>query len=410
MADIAVELILLPTEQGGRRIPVDQGYRPFFYYNNSDWEALYEYEISGVVPQARPIVARLTFRNPQDHWGKLFVGMPFLLRESNHVVGYGRVTALLDLEASARNARDAAEPTSITEGVLRPSSIVGQLPARVSPAVNMPLGGRRARQRSLLRQRDEWFASLLQQVEQLRIWFDACGCSRFTQFVTRQAEKLSIWFDTSWKRFDDTEFLRQQSKKLRAGSAGIARRLSVVIGWCSRPLLIGWCGFAAALLILSFLLHSSTFLKIDLMAKWPGVMFVHLAIFLPFFAAIYYASRIGGKGPEGQDRVFKSAPKWLRILTGVFFVYAFVNFALFIILIEGGNPYQQDGKFFFKSHSNVIREISAGEYHRQQSYVLRGFSGHWMMFSCAALTGLLGSLRLRNRASGTLEPKSVRLG
>jgi hypothetical protein len=168
--------------------------------------------------------------------------------------------------------------------------------------------------------------------------------------------------------------------------------------------LIGWCGFAATLLIVSLVVHVSTFLGIDPMAKWPGVMFIHLAIFPPFIAAIYYAERTSRKGREGQDKVFKSAPLWLRTLAGVFFAYALVNFAVFLILNEGGGPHERDGKYVLTSHGTVLRELSKAEYHRQQAYVVRGFSGHWMMFSCAALTMLVGTAKLHRHSRNTGVP------
>ena|SRR5258707_14820695 len=77
------------------------------------------------------------------------------------------------------------------------------------------------------------------------------------------------------------------------------------------PVLIGWCWFAAAVLLVSLVVQGSTFLGIDPMARWPGVMFIHIAIFPPFIAALYYSWRIGGKEQGHQDRVFKSSPRWL---------------------------------------------------------------------------------------------------
>jgi hypothetical protein len=163
--------------------------------------------------------------------------------------------------------------------------------------------------------------------------------------------------------------------------------------------LIGWCWFAAAVLIVSLIVHASTFLGIDPMEEWPGVMLIHLAIFPPFFAAISYANRIGGRRQGRQDKVVNSAPRWLQILTGVFFAYAFVNFAIFIILVEGGSPHEHDGKYFLNSHGTVVRELSEAEYHRQCAYVVRGFSGHWMLFSSASLMTLVGAARLRRRST-----------
>jgi hypothetical protein len=164
------------------------------------------------------------------------------------------------------------------------------------------------------------------------------------------------------------------------------------------PVLIGWCWFTAAVLLVSLVVHVSTFLGIDPMEECPGVMFIHVAIFPPFIAAICYANRIGGPKQGHQDRVIDSAPLWLRILAGVCFAYAFVNFAIFIVLAEGGVPHERDGKYFLTSHSTVLRELSEAEYHQQQAYVVRGFSGHWMLFSSGALMLLVGAARLRRRS------------
>lgn len=97
MADVEVELTLLPPEHGGRRTPAGQGYRPQFYYANLDWDAVYEFAIDTEVPLGQLVLAHLTFLSPEHHRGRVFVGMAFLLREGNRVVGYGRVTALLGL-------------------------------------------------------------------------------------------------------------------------------------------------------------------------------------------------------------------------------------------------------------------------------------------------------------------------
>src|SRR5262245_33285574 len=71
VADIEVELTLLPTAAGGRRNPAGQGYRPQFYYNNGDWDAFYEYEIAKEVPLGQLVRACLTFLSPQEHRGRV---------------------------------------------------------------------------------------------------------------------------------------------------------------------------------------------------------------------------------------------------------------------------------------------------------------------------------------------------
>ena len=94
---IEVELTFLPTEHGGRKMSVFSGYRPQFYYGGNDWDAVHQYIGVDEVKPGESAVARLSFLSPQSHAGRVFEGMPFLLREGNRVVGYGRITRLLEL-------------------------------------------------------------------------------------------------------------------------------------------------------------------------------------------------------------------------------------------------------------------------------------------------------------------------
>jgi elongation factor Tu len=99
---IEVELTFLPPEHGGRKVPVASGYRPQFYYGGDDWDAVHRYIGVDVVKPGETVIARLSFLSPQSHAGRVFEGMPFLIREGNHVVGYGRVTRLLGLREIER--------------------------------------------------------------------------------------------------------------------------------------------------------------------------------------------------------------------------------------------------------------------------------------------------------------------
>ena len=165
------------------------------------------------------------------------------------------------------------------------------------------------------------------------------------------------------------------------------------------PLLIGWCWIAGAVLIVSFIVHASTFFGSDPMTLWPGVMWIHGAIFPPFVAAIIYARWVGGKNPNHQETISKCAPRWLQKVTFAFFIYALVNFGLFAVLTEGGGPHEENGKFWITSHGRILRELSEAEYHRQRACVVRGFSGHWMLFSSAALMLLVGAANTQRRAA-----------
>jgi hypothetical protein len=50
------------------------------------------------------VTAHLSFLSPQCHVGKLYPGKEFLIREGQRVVGRGKVTKILDLEKSAKEA------------------------------------------------------------------------------------------------------------------------------------------------------------------------------------------------------------------------------------------------------------------------------------------------------------------
>lgn len=93
--DIEVRLTFLPTEDGGRRGPALSGYRPQFYYDGRDWDAVQTYVGVDRVHPGETVTARLSFLSPEAHAGRVYVGMPFLIREGRRIVGYGSVTRIL---------------------------------------------------------------------------------------------------------------------------------------------------------------------------------------------------------------------------------------------------------------------------------------------------------------------------
>jgi hypothetical protein len=168
----------------------------------------------------------------------------------------------------------------------------------------------------------------------------------------------------------------------------------------STAALTAWQWLASLLLALSLAVHLSTFLGVDPMEEIPGVMLLHVLIFIPFVAAALYVKKIDAPPRERRQVATRHAPLWLRIMAGVFFAYAIVNFALFIALSQGGVPTEEHGKYVLSAHGHVIRKLTERELHQQQAGVVRGFSGHWMVFSSAALVMLTGVARVRKDAPG----------
>jgi elongation factor Tu len=101
LQDIEVLLTFLHTESGGRKEPVFSGYRPQFYYQGDDWDAIHTYIGIEQVNPGDTVMAQLRFLSPQNHVGRLCVGTEFQIREGNRTVATGHVTKILHLEENA---------------------------------------------------------------------------------------------------------------------------------------------------------------------------------------------------------------------------------------------------------------------------------------------------------------------
>ncbi|HUI80684.1 MAG TPA: hypothetical protein VLY24_22320 [Bryobacteraceae bacterium] len=99
--DAEAEITFLPTEHGGRNSNLHSDYRGQFYYDGHDWDAIQSYPDLDEVRPGETVKAYLAFASPNEHVGRLQPGKMFLVREGNRVVGYGKITRLIDLEASA---------------------------------------------------------------------------------------------------------------------------------------------------------------------------------------------------------------------------------------------------------------------------------------------------------------------
>jgi hypothetical protein len=89
----------------------------------------------------------------------------------------------------------------------------------------------------------------------------------------------------------------------------------------------------------------------------------------------------GEQHRDFQSKLVGCVPWPLRAVCVVAFIYALINFALFAMHMEGGSPAVENGNYYLHNHGHKIRDLSKEEYQRFVAYVVRGFSGHWMLFS-----------------------------
>lgn len=159
--------------------------------------------------------------------------------------------------------------------------------------------------------------------------------------------------------------------------------------------------------VTSLAVHIATFAphpKVYMESTW----FIHLAIFVPFGCMVVVLSarqreeskginkslteRIGERYAEAFGaigRVVRMMPTHVLMLGIVLLIYVPINFLLFINHTWKGSPIEDRGRYYLSDHVTYVRELTRAEYDKYQAYVVRGFSGHWMVFSFLPLVYFL---------------------
>jgi len=81
-------------------------------------------------------------------------------------------------------------------------------------------------------------------------------------------------------------------------------------------------------------------------------------------------------------------------------LFAYVPFNFFytgLVLNEGGVPARFDGRPALYNHGEVIRDLTEEEFPRHQAYLVRTFSGHWIVFYLGAAIMLRARLAADQR-------------
>ena len=138
--------------------------------------------------------------------------------------------------------------------------------------------------------------------------------------------------------------------------------------------MIAFLGFA-----LSFIVHILTYFGVDLLTPFPVLWGLHIGIFIVFIPMVLSNRQHFGQR-QNMKILFAPIPQWPRVLVGVLFVYAIINFTIFFFLSKGGTPAIEDGRYVLQNHGQFIRALTADEFHWQHVYIARGFSGHWLLF------------------------------
>lgn len=143
--------------------------------------------------------------------------------------------------------------------------------------------------------------------------------------------------------------------------------------------------FAATGLLLSVIIHG-----LAIAGSYPGgwVFGMHVAAIAAFAPLVFFLRKKAmdrGLNPNRMGSpvlvfrvLFENTPKWLKGVTIVFFAYAFVNFFLFITAHNQQVQNMRD----LQVPDQAIRSLPP------DAQMLRGFSGHWMVFFNLVVAGL----------------------
>ena len=111
---------------------------------------------------------------------------------------------------------------------------------------------------------------------------------------------------------------------------------------------------------------------------------LHLGAFgACIFAGIHFTilrQRFGYSEKGFEKLTNRLIPGWAFAGLATLFLYTMGNFFCFMVTNEG-QPRVRDGKFVLTSHGRIIREVGEEEFRDAERQEVRGFSGHWMLFS-----------------------------
>ena len=141
--------------------------------------------------------------------------------------------------------------------------------------------------------------------------------------------------------------------------------------------------YAACGLVLSLVVHILSFFGIQFGGK--DLFFgLHIGVFPLWIPVVLIAQKMSGNSSRWEfwTRALSGCPTWMKYMTYCFFIYAFINFAIFLLLTV--------------AHPHAKGELEPS------AEVLHGFSGHWMAFYSAGLAVLTSAYY---RGLSNLQPR-----
>ena len=93
--EFEAEIYYLTEKEGGRKTPVNSGFRGQFHYNDKDWDAPQEFIDKEFCNLGESVKVKMQTLSPDYHIGQLFVGQNFEIREGDKIVGKGKISKII---------------------------------------------------------------------------------------------------------------------------------------------------------------------------------------------------------------------------------------------------------------------------------------------------------------------------
>ncbi len=144
--------------------------------------------------------------------------------------------------------------------------------------------------------------------------------------------------------------------------------------------LIALAGFSLALAV-----HVAALFGIDVQTKVPAIWLLHVGIFVVFIPMVLQLRA------SGTDRraLLRGLPRTVLLIGGCLMLYALFNFLFAGSTFGQGTAEFENGQYILQYRGKLIRHLTEAQYHAHQAELLRGFSGHWLIFYFAALSHFL---------------------
>ena len=149
--------------------------------------------------------------------------------------------------------------------------------------------------------------------------------------------------------------------------------------------------YSAAVFVASAAVHIWTFIPGEVVSL-EQVVWLHLATMAAFFLMLVHAAlnhnreeQPGCRGRDFHAEMLSRVPCVVGAIGIALLAYAILNFVHFAVTVEGSAEVR-DGAYVLMKKSALIREISEAEYHEHRRLDVQGLSGHWLVFSWAAVS------------------------